>query len=315
MSDLYTLGETMALLSAPEVGRLRDMRALRLSIAGSESNVAIGMSRLGHSASWMGRVGADELGQLILGTLRREQVDVSAVVVDERAPTALMLKERRTSDVVRVSYYRSRSAGSGLSCEDLDEEQLSESKIVHVTGVTLGVSKSANMAVRRTVDVARAAGCTVSFDFNYRSALWTREEAAEELRDIARRADIVFASEEELTLRSDPGQWRTEAKRLAGEGCREVVVKRGAQGAVSLTAEGIYEEAARVVHAVDPVGAGDAFVAGYLAGLLDGLGAKERLEQGCATGACAVTVLGDWEGAPYRDELALLRRGAGIVVR
>src|SRR5271156_4321661 len=111
----------MALLSAPRVGRLRDMKSLRLSAAGSESNVAIGVSRLGYSASWTGRVGADELGQMILTSLRAEGVDVSTSIVDPSAQTALMFKERRGPNVARVTYYRRGYAGSRLSVDDLDE--------------------------------------------------------------------------------------------------------------------------------------------------------------------------------------------------
>ena len=148
------------------------MKSLRLSAAGSESNVAIGVCRLGYSASWTGRVGADELGQMILASLRAEGVDVSRTVIEPSVQTALMFKERRGPNVARVTYYRSGYAGSRLSTEDLDESLISAARVLHVTGITLALSETARAAAYAAVEIARSAAVPVSFDFNYRSALW-----------------------------------------------------------------------------------------------------------------------------------------------
>ncbi len=314
MSDLVTLGETMALLSAPRVGRLRDMKSLRLSAAGSESNVAIGVSRLGYSASWTGRVGADELGQMILTSLRAEGVDVSTSIVDPSAQTALMFKERRGPNVARVTYYRRGYAGSRLSVDDLDETLISAARILHVTGITLGLSDTARAAAYRAVEIARSAAVPVSFDFNYRAALWAPAEAAEQFRSMSALADLVFAGEDELAI-VEPDDLVEGARRLAGDGERAVVVKRGPKGALAVTDGAVHEEPARNVVAVDPVGAGDAFVAGYMVGTFDGLDVPGRLAMASATGAYAVTVLGDWEGMPSREDLALMSREEGTTIR
>lgn len=314
MFDVVTLGETMAVLSAPRVGRLRDMDCLRLSSAGSESNVAIGVCRLGYKASWVGRVGADELGQMILATLRAEGVDVSKAVIDPTTSTALMFKEMRIPNRARVTYYRRGLAGSRLCTDDLDDGLIKAARVLHVTGITLALSSTARAAAYEAVDIARSAGVPVSFDFNYRSALWPPEEAVEHFRAMSARADIVFASEHELgtVAPEDPVE---AARRLAGDGARTVVVKRGPKGAFSVTPDGINEEPARTVTAVDPVGAGDAFVAGYLAGRLDGLGSSGCLSMGCASGAFAVTVVGDWEGLPDRHDLLLMSEEEGTTLR
>src|SRR5690242_7327205 len=105
------MGETMAMLQAPKIGPLRHATSLGLSIGGAESNLAIGLARLGHRVSWLGRVGADEFGVLICRTLAAEGIDCRAVV-DPGAPTGLMIKARRTDAVTHVTYYRSGSAGS-----------------------------------------------------------------------------------------------------------------------------------------------------------------------------------------------------------
>jgi 2-dehydro-3-deoxygluconokinase len=320
VNDLVAVGETMALLTTPEIGRLRDMTSLRLSMAGAESNVAIGVARLGHRAGWIGRVGADELGEGIVERLRREGVDVTAVVRDPEAQTALMIKERRMAEVVRVSYYRRGFAGSRLGPADLDEAMIAGACLLHVTGITLALSSTGRAAVYQAIEIAHAHGGLVSFDFNYRAALWGPEEAAIELAAVARRADFVFAGDEELTLLAESGSSGEEdllatARQLIGESARQVIIKRGAQGAVCVDAAGMHVEPAIAVHAVDPVGAGDAFVAGYLSAVLDGADSSARLARGCATGAFAVSVMGDWEGLPTRDDLDLLRHGRGTTLR
>ena len=313
MSDIVSVGESTALLSVPQVGRLRDTRHLDLSIAGAESNVAIGVARLGHRASWIGRVGDDEFGELIVKVLRGEAVDVSGVVVDPERQTGLMLKERRAENVVQVTYYRRGYAGSALSSADLDEDLIAAAQILHVTGITLALSDSARAAILRAVEIARSAGVTVSFDVNYRSRLWSRDDAKEVIGRLAPLVDIFFAGDDELFVLGDNGL--ADARALAEGGRRDVVIKRGARGAMSLTSEGELSEPAVAVHAIDPVGAGDCFVAGYLAARLEGRDAHGRLATACATGAFAASMMGDWECAPRRDDLELLLRESGTTLR
>jgi 2-dehydro-3-deoxygluconokinase len=314
VTDLVTVGETMAVLRAPHTGRLRDSASLWLSIAGSESNTAIGLTRLGSTAAWIGRVGGDEFGQLILARLRAEGVDASGCVVDAGAQTALMFRERRTQNVDRVTYYRRGHAGSRLTVADLDESLIAAARVVHVTGITLGLSDSAREAAFAAAEIARTAGVLVSFDVNYRSALWAASDAAGPLRAMAERADVVFAGESELGL-IEPGDTLAAARRLAGEGARTVVVRRGAAGAFSVDGGTVFQQPARPVTAVDPVGAGDAFNAGYLCALLDGVSEQARLALGGAVGAHAVTIAGDWEGLPTRDDLALADLEDGTALR
>jgi 2-dehydro-3-deoxygluconokinase len=315
MAELVTIGETMALLTAPEIGRLRDMEELRLSAAGAESNVAIGVRRLGHSAAWIGRIGDDEFGRMIVEMLRREAVDVSAVRVDADVQTGLMFKERRTSDVVRVTYYREGFAGSRLGPDDLDEVMVATARVLHLTGITPGLSRSAREATHRAIEIAQANDVIVSFDLNYRSAIWPPAQAAAVYRDLIPKMAMVFASEDELTVLDPDAEPLDVAKELAAKGAGEVVVKQGGRGALVVTADGVLSEPALAVHSIDPVGAGDAFVAGYLAAALDDRPIGERLRQGCACGAFAVTVLGDWEGLPSFEDLRLLRYSPGTTLR
>jgi 2-dehydro-3-deoxygluconokinase len=312
---LLAVGETMALLTAAEVGRLRHAGSLTLGVAGSESNVAIGARRLGCPAAWVGRVGDDELGELVVSRIRAEGVDVAGVVRDPGASTSLMLKERRTAEMVRVLYYRRHGPGSRLQPDDLDPAQVAAAGMLHVTGITPALSDSARATVDRAVTLAREAGVPVSFDVNYRSTLWPPEEAAAVCRDLAARADVVFAGDDEAELLGLTGDPADLARGLADLGAGHALVKLGERGAVAAVDGRVQAVEPVPVRAVDPVGAGDAFVAGYLAETLAGRPVPERLATAAACGAFAVTVPGDWEGLPSRDELAALGRRPGTVHR
>lgn len=313
MTDVVTFGEAMAALHG--AGPLRLGGGMSLTIAGSESNVAIGLARLGHSARWVGRIGSDELGALVLRTLRAENVDVASTVVDAAAQTGLLLFEHRIGDLTRVTYYRKGSAGAHVCWQDLEPALEPSPKLLHVTGITPALSPDAADAVTRAVTSARERGTTVSFDVNFRSRLWHAEQARAALRTIVAAADLLFASVDELPLVSDEVDEATAASRLLAEGVGAVVVKRGAHGARAYTRSDVITVPARRVAVVDVVGAGDAFVAGYLSGYLDGLDIAGCLDRGTVLGAFAVSRTGDWEALPTRDELALLDIASGTTVR
>src|SRR4029450_366455 len=207
---------------------------------------------------------------------------------------------------VRVLYYRRHGPGSRLQPADVDPEQVAAAGALHLPGIPPALSDSARATVEYAVEVARAAGVPVSFDVNYRSALWPPDRAAAVCRDLAARADVVFASDDEAELLGLKGDPADLARDLADLGAGHAVVKLGQRGAVA-AAGGRGQGAGPVpVQAVDPVGAGDAFVAGYLAETLAGRPVPERLVTAVACGAFAVTVPGDWEGLPTRDDLAAL---------
>ncbi|WP_245645464.1 sugar kinase [Pseudonocardia acaciae] len=311
-AGVVTLGETMALMTAEQVGPLRHARSLRLTIAGAESNLAIGVRRLGVPAAWLGRVGDDEFGELIRGTVAGQRV-VTSAIVDPDAPTGLMIKERRTGTRTRVRYYRSGSAGSRLAPADLDHAPIADAQVLHVTGITPALSPTARDTVFAAIELAREHHVPVSVDLNYRQALWAPDQARAVFRDLAGRADILLATEDEGRLVADAEEPARLAADLAALGPAEVLVKLGERGAAAHIDGRPYPVPPRPVAVLDPVGAGDAFAAGYLASRCRGADAPARLDAAATTGAFAVTVAGDWEGAPTMAELDLLD-GAGDAV-
>ncbi|MFH8897788.1 sugar kinase [Streptomyces coeruleorubidus] len=299
-------------------GALRLGGSLGLSVAGAESNVAIGLARLGHRVRWAGRVGADELGALVLRTLRAENIDTGHAVTDDTGrPTGLLLTEPRLGTLTRVSYYRAGSAGSAVSPADVLPALAPGTRVLHLTGITPALGPSAADAALTAAATAHESGITVCLDVNYRSRLWSADQARTALRPMLAHVDLLIASEDELPLVLErPAADEPEAvDSIVSAGVREVVVKRGAHGATSFTADGASDCAARQVDAVDLVGAGDAFVAGYLSGLLDGADIPARLHRAVTTAAFAVATRGDWEGLPTRDELSLFDQPDGTTIR
>lgn len=312
--DVVTLGETMVSLRTGTA--LRRGGTLTMTMAGAESNVAIGLARLGHHVRWGGRLGADEVGAFILRTLRAESVSVDTVVTDPERPTGLMLAERRIADISRVSYYRAGSAGSALCGADAAACLAVTPRVLHVTGITPALSASAADAVATAVRLAHNAGTLVSVDVNFRSALWTPEVARPVLSKLVHSADIVIASEDELGLVvTEPEDESAAAGELKASGVNQLVIKRGASGATVWHEGKAHHVAAIPVAVLDTIGAGDAFTAGYLSGVLDGLRPEEALHRGAVTSAFAVAAVGDWEGLPTRDELSLLDNEAGATLR
>lgn len=295
------VGETMVLGVPVSPSRLRHAASLEVKIAGAESNVAIALSRLGVSCGWVSALGDDEPGQLVLDRVRAEGVDTSEVKRSPDRPTGLFLREK-VGDTVRVYYYRGGSAASAMAPGVFDPAYLEGARFLHLTGVTPALSEGCRDFTVWTAREAGAAGARISFDVNYRSKLWAPEEARDFLEEMIPIVDLLFLGHEEaraLWGRDDADL----ARELAARGPEEVVMKRGGKGSLALVDGEVLEQAPFSVKEIDPVGAGDAFDAGYLAGHLWGLAPEERLRFANAMGALCVTTLGDYEGLPNTGEL------------
>jgi 2-dehydro-3-deoxygluconokinase len=318
--EVVTLGECLASLVAATPGPLAEATAFERHIAGAEANVAVGLARLGHSVAYIGRVGADGFGTAIVRRLRGEGVDVGYVAVDPDAGTGIMIRERRALGAAEVLYHRARSAASRLTPDDIDravDDGLFQSaRWLHITGITPALSETARAATIRARDVAREAGLMVSLDINLRRRLWSDAVAGPALRDLATGVDVVLGSADELavTADADPAADPEElAAVVASLGPSTVVVKLGSDGALGLEAGAtpVLVPALPVPIVVDPVGAGDGFCAGFIAGRLDGVDLETALRMGNACGALAVAAVGDQAGLPDRDELGRLLGGGG----
>lgn len=294
----------MVLLLAEQSGPMREATTFRRYIAGAESNLAVGLTRLGQSAGWFSRLGADEFGRAILFRIRGEGVDTSRVKIDALAPTGLLVRERRDFGPIEQVYYRRGSAASRLSPDDLDTAYLREARYLHLTGITPALSDSCRLAVFAAAELARASGVQVVLDPNFRSRLWDAQTFRSVLRDLAAHCDMVLPGREEAELLTGDSDPIAAARDLLSLGPSMVVVKVGSEGAVAVTEAGETRSPALLLERViDPVGAGDAFAAGLLAGLLRDMPLQDSLALANRCGALAMTAPGDMESLPFWDEL------------
>ncbi len=304
MIDAVTVGETMAMVRTKNPGKPLNNDACTLALGGAESNVAIGLARLGYRVRWISALGADAFGDMIDSALRLEGVEAVAPRSIER-PTGLMVKSPSTGAERFVSYYRSGSAASAMSPDSVSDELLRDARLLHLTGITPALSESTR---RLSLDLAARAkrlGLAISLDINFRPALWSAQQAALILRELATSASLVFGDRAELELLLDaaPHSDQDLLAAVSEFGAAQVVLKRGDRGALALVGGSFIEQPAIPVTVVDTVGAGDAFVAGYLSGWLDAAGPSDSLLRGAICGAQACTNAGDWEGAPTLDQL------------
>jgi 2-dehydro-3-deoxygluconokinase len=316
VSGLVTLGELLGQVAAEREGPPRPGAPATLSVCGAEATVAIGVRRLGVPAAYIGRSGDDTFGRMGVEILRGEGIDVTGLSLDPAAPTGVLLRTRRTADRDVVDYLRTGSAGSRLGPEDVDRNLVAAADLLHVTGITPALSDTAAAAVDRACTFARQSGVPISFDVNYRARLWRGRSARAALLPLAAGADVVFGGRQELALLLDThpdAPYERLLAQLAAEGPREVVITLGADGAASLRDGELATVAAHRVTAVDVIGAGDAFVAGYLAARLDGLDQRACLGLAGTLGAFAVGTRGDWEGLPSRAELPLVEHHDQVV--
>lgn len=315
--DVITIGESMVLFTPTSDGFMRNASAFTKKIGGAESNVAVGLARLGHKAGWISKLGDDEFGKAILALLKGENIDVSQVTFDSDAPTGIYFKEPRRQNSTRVYYYRKGSAASKLSPNDLNHDYLAKAKYLHITGITPALSESCKETVFEAMRIAKQNGSTIVFDPNLRTKLWDEETARETLLKMAEIADIVLpgvAEGEFLFGESDPSKL---GPLFLNHGASVVVMKMGAEGAYYFTRkESALISGFPVKQVVDPVGAGDGFAAGFLSGLLDGLELGKAVERANAVGALVTMVNGDIDGLPEKDEVEqLLSKNSDDVVR
>ena len=303
--DILSFGETMAMLVAEQTGDLAKVEHFHRRIAGADSNVAIGLSRLGFNVAWLSRVGADSLGRFVVETLASEGLDCSHVAVDSAHPTGFQFKSRTDdgSDP-QVEYFRRGSAASHLSVQSINSTLLG-ARHLHATGIPPALSASAREMSFELMTRMRHAGRSVSFDPNLRPSLWASEqEMIREINRLAALAHWVFPGLSEgrlLTGFEDPADI---AAFYLDQGAEAVAIKLGPQGAYYRTQldQGVVA-GVPVANVVDTVGAGDGFAVGMISALLEHQSFAEAVQRANWIGSRAVQSRGDMEGLPTRSEL------------
>ena len=298
VADLFTFGEILALFLASDTDDVKTARTYDLSAAGAEANVAVAVNRLGLSVSFMSRVGKDELGDVVISELEEEKLLTQYVKrVDEY--TCALIRNRGTTRPVNVTYLRKSSAGSTMCVDDLRESDIRNSRWVHATGITAAISLSAREAVVEALAIARSHSIKTSFDLNIRRKIWSEDQARETLFNIAQNVDVLFGGEDEYEVVFGSEKPEQNLEKAIAQGNRIAVMTAGPGLVRVLDGNSYFEITPPVVKAVDPVGSGDAFVGGTIAGLLAGISLKEAIVQGSKSGASVASQFGDWAGLPF----------------
>ena len=292
--EVVAVGETMVSLVALD-GSLDGANSFRATHGGAESNACVALTRLGTSAAWVSRLGTDPPGDRILAALGAERVGLSWVKRDPDRPTGLMLRDT----VGTVRYYRTGSAASVLSPVDLEGVPVEDARAVFATGITPLLGRDPGRVVRALF--RRARGIRV-LDLNLRQGLWGSDHTVALIEPLLGSCDLVLGGIDEFRAFEDAQTTQELARAFARRGPREIVVKGGRSGAGALDPEGRWHEVAPVpVEDVDPVGAGDAFDAGYLHARLNDADVPEALVEGARCGAAVAATVGDAEGVARAD--------------
>jgi 2-dehydro-3-deoxygluconokinase len=304
--DVVTFGEAMMMLVADLPGPIEAATLFHKRTAGAETNVAIGLARLGLKVGWASRLGTDSMGRYLIAEMQREGIDCSHVVCDPAQRTGMQFKGRVIdgSDPP-VEYHRKGSAASCMGADDVDDTWLSSARHLHATGVFAAVSDTTLEAARKSLHVMRAAGRTISFDPNLRPTLWaTPGRMRECINALAAQADWVLPGLEEGRFLTGEDTPQGIARFYRARGASLVVVKLGPEGAYfdGESGSGLVE-GFPVPQVVDTVGAGDGFAVGVISALLERRSVLDAVLRGAWIGARAVQVLGDTEGLPTRAEL------------
>ncbi len=305
--DILSFGETMAMFVADYNGDLAHVDHFHKRIAGADSNVAIGLSRLGFNVTWLSRVGDDSLGRFVIDTLQKEGVDCGHVAIDPTHPTGFQIKSRADdgSDPL-VEYFRRGSAASLLSAQSIMPELL-KARHLHATGIPPALSATAREMSFELMTRMREAGRSVSFDPNLRPSLWaSTQQMITEINRLAALAHWVLPGLSEgqlLTGLDDPADI---AAFYLDKGAEAVAIKLGPHGAYYRTQLNAgFIAGVQVETVVDTVGAGDGFAVGMISALLENLSFADAVKRANWIGSRAVQSRGDMEGLPTRAEMSI----------
>ncbi|MEC0090005.1 sugar kinase [Paenibacillus macquariensis] len=303
--DVVTFGEPMAMFYANEPGPLHESNSFSKALAGAETNVATGLSRLGLNVGLVTKLGDDNFGRFIIDALNQEKIDTQSVAFTEDYSTGMLVKSKVLTGDPVVEYFRKNSAASKLDVSDFNEDYFSSARHMHMTSIPAALSKECHEFSIHAMKFMKKLGKKISFDPNLRPKLWADTASmVNTINDLATKCDWFLPGISEGKTLTGFEKPEDIASYYLERGISLVVVKLGAEGAYYKTAdqEG-YVHGFHVANVVDTVGAGDGFAVGVVSALLDGLSVEEATRRGNAIGALAVMSPGDSDGLPTREEL------------
>ncbi len=305
---LMLIGEPLGLLIAESEGKLEAVENFSVAVAGAELNVAIALRRLGHSVSYMTKLGKDPFGTRVKNCLDNNKIETDLVSYSDTHVTGFMMKGSTNEGDPSIFYYRNGSAASTITCNDITSIDYDKFSYVHVTGIFPAISESCLNATRLLIQTARMRGKFITFDPNLRPQLWkNKNEMIATINELAVQSDIVMPGIQEARILTGYDNEKSAAEFYLNAGVKTVIVKLGALGAYTAQRNGtsFYTPgfALKKENIIDTVGAGDGFAGGVISALMEGLSLRESVSRGNAIGAIQLCFRGDNEGLPTREEL------------
>lgn len=286
------LGETMLMFAPPRYELIEHCDRFTAYSGGSESNVAIGLERLGIHTGWMGKLPDNALGHKIVNGIRAHGVDTSRCVWTEEGRVGTFFVEWGAYPrPLKTIYDRAGSVAATLTADELDWDYLGRAEWLHLTGITPALSETCRESTVQIVIRARERGCKVSFDVNYRSLLWSSGEARAAFQEILPHVNLLITTEADATmlLGKELGREKLVISLFGRYHPDAVVITCGADGSIAYDGDDVYRSRGYDVHTVNRLGAGDAFDAGLLYGYLT-LGLQDGLNCGSVMAALKMTI-------------------------
>lgn len=317
MSEFLTIGEpVVTFMSTDADASLVDTINYFKLLGGAELNVAIGVQRLGHATQYASRLGVDPLGGYAKKIIAEHGVGTNYVSEDETFWTGFQLKQQVTNGDPATFNYRRGSAASHLSSNVIDQIDLTDVKIAHMSGIFPALSETTNEAFQHLLDRLVAAEKLITFDPNLRPALWGDDaKMIKNINHFAQYADIVLPGigEGKILMGSEDPKEIADFY-LQGDRTQVVIVKLGPDGAYVQTklGESYTVRGFKVDHVVDTVGAGDGFALGVITALLENKSMQAAVLRGNAVGAMQVQTPGDNDGYPTPAELNAFYEKEGV---
>ena len=308
MSEFLTIGEPITLFGSEEVDKsLVESKYFQKFLAGAEVNVAVGVSRFGHSTQYITALGKDPFGEFIKEELSINDIGTDYISETSDYWTAFQLKDRVSQGDPSIHYFREGSAAAHFEKNVLDNIDFSKVKFVHLSGIFPAISQTALESFRYLVNLVEENNIQTSFDPNLRPQLWESQEImVETINELASHANIILPgiNEADILMGSRNPEEIADFYLANGANTHTVIVKLGEEGAYvkEKSGETFVVPGFPVEKVVDTVGAGDGFAAGLISALLDGEELKEAVIRASATGALAVQSPGDSDGYPTLEE-------------
>ncbi|MFH1538937.1 MAG: sugar kinase [bacterium] len=316
--DLTTFGETMIRISVRQGERFENASEVDLHTAGSESNTAVALARIGMKTAWASRLTDNALGRRIEADVACHGVDTRGVIWTPKDRAGIFFVEFATPPrATSVLYDRRNSAMARLKPEELDWKFLLNTRILHLTGITPALSPTCREAVAEAVKKARAKKVPVSFDVNYRAKLWKPAAAAKTLTPLIQNSTLLIMTLDDAAtvfkLKGEPEQVARAIKKRFRAGV--VVLTMGGAGALSWDGENLlHEPVLPLREVVDRLGAGDAFTAGMIYGYLR-KNLRLGLKFGIAMSSMKLGMRGDYFRASRAEVEQVIKSRGGDVRR